>query len=191
MGALRDCEAVVSPFLGQPVNTLTTLAFVAGGIVIALRSERVWVGIASMATGLGSFLFHGPMPAPAEWAHDFTLAWLLLVVAATGRRWERWSRVPGLMSVAAICAVPGAADPLGVVLATAAVVSILMGDHSPATIGALTLLAVVAIVGRLGATGGPLCDPDSVWQPHGLWHVGAALAVVWWALSGRRSAQLW
>jgi hypothetical protein len=52
-------------------------------------------------------------------------------------------------------------------------------------LGPLALLAVVAVIGRLGATGGPLCDPDSLWQPHGLWHVGAAVVVVWWALRRR------
>jgi hypothetical protein len=49
-------------------------------------------------------------------------------------------------------------------------------------VGPLVLLGSVAIIGRLGATGGPLCDPDSILQPHGLWHLGAAAALLWWAL---------
>jgi hypothetical protein len=40
----------------------------------------------------------------------------------------------------------------------------------------------VAIFGRLGDTGGPLCDADSLFQPHGVWHIGAAVAVGWWAM---------
>lgn len=186
MGPLRDCEAVVHAFLGQPVNSLTALAFVAGGVFIAVRSRHVWLGVASIATGAGSFLFHGPMPPLSEWAHDSTLAWLLLVVAGTGRRWEGSTRVPGLIAVAAICAVPGAGDPLGVILAIGAIISILTRDRSRATLAALALLAVVAVIGRLGATGGPLCDPGSVLQAHGLWHIGAAAAVVWWALGLQR-----
>lgn len=183
MGALRDCEAVVHAFLGQPVNTVTTLAFVAGGIWVILGSRHLWIGFATIATGLGSFLFHGPMPPYAEWAHDFTLAWLLLVVAAHGRSWERWAHIPGLLVVAALVLIPGASDPLGVLLGALAIVLLLLNDRTVRTLGPLALLAIVAVIGRLGATGGPLCHPDSVWQPHGLWHVGAAAAITWWALA--------
>jgi hypothetical protein len=182
MGALRDCEAVVHSFFGQPVNSVTTIAFLVGGAVVMLRTEHTWVGIASIATGVGSFLFHGPMPPYAEWVHDLTLAWLLLVVASSGRSWERWARLPGLVIVAAVIAIPGAGDPVGVALAAAAIVLLLMQDRSIRTLGPLALLAVVAVIGRLGATGGPQCDPSTLWQPHGLWHVGAAVAVTWWAL---------
>ena len=183
MGALQDCEAVVHAFLGQPVNSLTTLAFVAGGVLIMNRSSMTWVGIASMTTGVGSFLFHGPMPPYAEWVHDLTLAWLLLVVAAHGRSWARWAHIPGLVVVAVLVLIPGAADPIGVALAALAIVLLLLSDRTMSTLGPLALLITVAIVGRLGSTGGPLCDPASIWQPHGLWHVGAAAAVTWWALA--------
>lgn len=185
MGALRDCEEVAHFFLGQPVNSLTALAFVVGGVVIVWRSDHNWVGIAAIATGVGSFLFHGPMPPFSEWVHDVTLAWLLLVVASHGRSWEKWAHLPGLLIVAAVIAVPGTGDPVGVALAALAFVLLLMNDRSTATIGPLLLLVVVAVIGRLGATGGPLCDPASPWQPHGLWHLGAAVAVTWWALATR------
>lgn len=184
-GALRDCEEVVHGLLGQPVNSLTALAFVVAGVVIIWRSDHMWVGIASVATGIGSFLFHGPMPPYSAWVHDVTLAWLLLVVAGHGRSWERWAHLPGLLMIAVVIAVPGAGDPVGVALAALAIVLLLIDDRSIATIGPLTLLVVVAVIGRLGATGGPLCDPTSIWQPHGLWHLGAAAAVTWWALATR------
>lgn len=183
MGALRDCEAVVDAFLGQPVNSLTSLAFVAGGVVILWRSGPKWVGIASVATGVGSFLFHGPMTPRSEWVHDFTLAWLILVVAGVGKSWERWTRLPGLAALAVATAIPGLADPVAVALAAVAIFILVRDDRSVSTLGPLVLLAIVAVIGRLGATGGPLCDPGSAWQPHGLWHLGAATAVVWWALA--------
>jgi hypothetical protein len=85
-----------------------------------------------------------------------------------------------------VIAVPGAGDPVGVFLAAVAIVLLIMGDRSMRTLGPLALLVVVAVIGRLGATGGVLCDPNSSWQPHGLWHVGAAVAVTWWALVTRR-----
>jgi hypothetical protein len=186
MGALRDCEAVAHAVLGQPVNSTTTFVFVIAGVVIIQRSDLLWVGVASIATGLGSFLFHGPMPSYSEWVHDATLVWLLLIVVANGRAWERWAQLPGLVIIAAIAAIPGTADPVGAVLATVATVTLVLSDRSFATLGPIALLIVVAIVGRLGTTGGPLCHPDSVWQPHGLWHIGAAAALTWWALARSR-----
>jgi hypothetical protein len=182
MGALRDCEAFVDVFWGQPANSVTAVAFVVAGLVIILRSDRVWVGVAAMATGIGSFLFHGPLPDHSELAHDATLAWLLLVVAGVGRPWERWTHLPGLVALVLVSAIPGAADPVAAILALVAIVMILSQDRSIRTVGPLSLLAVVAVLGRLGATGGPLCDPGSLFQPHAVWHLGAAVALAWWAI---------
>jgi hypothetical protein len=185
MGAAADCESIGVGLLGQPVNSLTTLAFVVAGIVVmARRPERRWVGIALIATGIGSFLFHGPMPPGSEWAHDVTLAWLLLVVAGDGSRWARWSRIPGLLAIGVLFGLlPVAADPVAVALAVLAVVSVLRADRSPGTWGAVALLVAGGIFGRLGATTWPLCDPDSMLQTHGLWHLAAATAVTIWALA--------
>ncbi|HZD24579.1 MAG TPA: hypothetical protein VE569_14435 [Acidimicrobiia bacterium] len=80
MGALRDCEAIVGSFFGQPVNSLTTVAFLIGGAMVWLGSDRRWVAVGLIATGIGSFLFHGPMPSVAQLAHDSTL-WFLVAVA--------------------------------------------------------------------------------------------------------------
>ncbi|HEY4584095.1 MAG TPA: hypothetical protein VI980_06335 [Acidimicrobiia bacterium] len=185
MGAAADCESIGVGLLRQPVNSLTTLAFVVAGIVVMTRRrERRWVGIALIATGIGSFLFHGPMPTGGEWAHDLTLAWLLLVVAADGTRWERWSRIPSLVALGLLFAlVPGVADPVALALAVLAVGSVLRADRSSATWAAVALLIAGAIFGRLGATTWPFCDPDSMLQLHGLWHLAAATAVTIWAIS--------
>jgi hypothetical protein len=123
------------------------------------------------------------MPPFADWAHDVTLAWLLLVVAGSGRPWERWTRLRGLVALGALIAIwPQVGDPVTVALAILALSLLLFDDRSGDTMGPMLLLAAVAIFGRLGATGGPLCDPDSILQPHALWHIGAATAVTWWAL---------
>lgn len=165
------------------MNTLSTLAFVIAGGLVVKRSRAPWVGYALIATGLGSALFHGPMPEWSEWAHDVTLAWLLLVVAGLGRPWERWTRFPGLVVLGGLLALwPALGDPVGVALAVVAISLLLVEDRSWDTLGPVLLLATVAIVGRLGSTGGPLCDPDSVLQTHTLWHIGSAAAVTWWAL---------
>jgi hypothetical protein len=185
MGAAADCETIGAGFLGQPVNAISALGFVIAGLIIVLnRPSLRWVGTATIATGIGSFLFHGPMPPWAEWAHDVTLAWLLSVVAGQGTRWARLSRLPALAGLGALFAVaPAVADPVAVALSVVAVVSLLRRDRSAATLAPLLLLGAVAVIGRLGATGNPLCDPSSLLQPHAVWHLGAAAAVVWWVFA--------
>ncbi len=181
MGAAADCEVIAGGLLGQPANTLTTLAFVLAGVAVIVGRPRAgWVGAGLVATGLGSFLFHGPMPPGSEWAHDVSLAWLLTLVAGIATHWEGHSRIPALIVLGVVFAVvPPVADPTAAVLAVVVVVSLLRRDWRAAW-GPLLLLGTVAVLGRLGATGGPLCHPDSWLQPHGLWHLGSAGAVLWW-----------
>lgn len=184
MGALGDCELVGPGFLGQPMNTLTTLPFLVLGLWLAFKDRSRWVGMALFAAGAGSFAFHGPMPAWGEWAHDVTLAWLIAAIGGLGTRWEGWSRLPGLVTFAVLfAAVPIAADPVAVALAVIAGGSVLFRRPPAKELMPLGLLVVLAILGRLGSTGGPLCDPNSIWQLHGLWHVGAAVAVTWWTIA--------
>lgn len=179
-----DCERIVAAFIGQPVNTFTALALVLAGVVILRRPRIRWVGWGLVATGVGSFISHGPMPVWGEWAHDVSLAWLVLVVAGLGRTWERLTQLPGLALLCVLFAfAPAMADPVAVGLVVIAVAAMLWRDRSGATLGPLMLLAAGGILGRMGTTGGPWCDPDSIWQLHGLWHVAAAIAVAWWAFA--------
>lgn len=187
MGALKDCEAVTGSLLGQPVNTLTSLVFIIGGLAILRFTRARWVALGLMATGVGSVLFHGPMPPYAEWAHDVSLAWLLLTVLGTIAGWRPWLHLTGLATISlALGLFPSLGDPLGAVLGAGAVLSVLIHSRSSypraRPLGPVALLIVAGIVGRLGATGNPLCAPDSVLQPHGLWHIGATIAVVWWVM---------
>lgn len=182
MGAAADCELIRQGLFGQPVNTITTLAFFLAGAWLLRRPGAGWVGVALAATGVGSFVFHGPMPAWGEWAHDVTLAWLIVVIGGLHTRWEAWSRTPSLLVIAIPVALfPVLGDPIAVVATMLVLGSILLRRPTRTELAPLVLLGVVAILGRLGATGWPLCDPDSVWQMHGLWHIGAAVAVAWWA----------
>ncbi len=57
MGAAADCESIGVGLLRQPVNSITTIAFVAAGLwIVTVRPDRRWVGVAVMATGIGSLL---------------------------------------------------------------------------------------------------------------------------------------
>lgn len=178
-----DCEMVVDGFLRQPLNSLTALALVIAGLLVLTRTRMAWVGWGLIATGIGSFIFHGPMPSWGEWIHDVTLAWLILMIAGIGRPWEKATRLPGLVTLCVLLAfAPGMGDPLAAGLTVVGVINLLAHDRSGRTLGPLMFLAAVAILGRMGSTDGPWCTPESVWQLHGLWHVGAATAVAWWAL---------
>ncbi|MDX1467929.1 MAG: hypothetical protein R3258_01165 [Acidimicrobiia bacterium] len=189
MGAAADCELFTHPFLGQPVNSLTTIAFMIAGAVIFRETRLRWIAAALVATGIGSFIFHGPAIPLSEWAHDVTLAWLLLMIASLGTRFEPMSRLPGLAVIGVVFAVvPPIADPVAVALAALAVVRVVTADRSQGTIALLGALGAIAILGRLGATGGPLCSPSSLWQWHGLWHVGAAAITAALAVRLDRSA---
>jgi hypothetical protein len=124
------------------------------------------------------------MPAGSQLAHDVSLAWMLATVPAVGTRWDRWIVLPGLVVLGTLFAlVPSLTDPVFIALTAVTLVVLVRRDRSAATLGPLALLVTSAAIGRLGATGGPLCDPDSLLQPHAIWHLGAAAAVTWWALA--------
>jgi len=75
-----DCEAIRDAVLGQPANSLSSLAYVAGAAVILRRGGPRGPALALAAVGIGSFLYHGPMPPGAD-------------AGTTARSW-RWSSSP-------------------------------------------------------------------------------------------------
>jgi hypothetical protein len=176
--AAADCELIRSEWWGQPINSATTAAFLIAGVVVYWQTRRVWAATALALTGVGSFLFHGPMPMGSEWAHDVSLAWLIVVIGVAGTPFERFGTWPALAGLAVLFgALPATADPIAVVLTAGAVVVIIRQQTAP-TGWALLLLTAGAIVGRLSATGGPWCRPESWLQGHGLWHLAAAASLV-------------
>ncbi|MGH2735388.1 MAG: hypothetical protein ACRDKZ_07405 [Actinomycetota bacterium] len=147
-----DCERIGDGFLAQPVNALSSLAFVAAGLwILSWGNRRVptafgWV---VLATGVGSFLFHGPQPAFARPAHDGTA-----IVAGVGAALLAGSELRRL-------GVRG-----------------FWGRHSASLL--LTAAALAAYAG--GRTASPLCDPDSPLQLHGAWHALLAAALAGFAV---------
>jgi hypothetical protein len=182
-GAIADCERILGGFWGQPVNSTTSLAFVVAAVVVARRTNRYPVAFALAGVGFGSLVFHGPMPVWGDWAHDVTLGWLLVVVALTSLDRTRfaWPAL-GLLAVA-IALLPAGSDPLAVTGTVFAGGAVLTRRDWRRSVPPLVLLGAAAIFGRLCATNGPLCNPDSLLQGHGLWHIAAAAAVAWWAIS--------
>lgn len=151
-----DCERLRDGWLAQPVNALTSLAFVgAAGLVLARcggaggRRGEVRAFSAMLAlVGAGSVAFHGPQPPGAKAMHDLPIPMLLGLAVGTPLVRRSRGRVPA----------PGWSARRGSVLAGAA--------------GA----AGLAYAG--GRTGAPTCHPDSLLQLHGAWHTLAALGFV-------------
>jgi len=154
-----DCERIGLGLLAQPVNALTSLAFVVAGAWIVHRAlgardgraRLILFGCVVASVGVGSVLYHGPQPAPAQNLHDGTI---VVVVVGVGvleliRARRRFHR-----------------DRRGYLLAVAAL-----------------LLGAVAFT--FGRTSSPLCSPGDIVQLHGLWHVFAALALAAFASAER------
>lgn len=206
-----DCERLGSGFLAQPVNALTSLAYCVIGvavIVLSARWTRWWprsviYGLCLIGTGLGSVLFHGPQPAGSRFLHDIpiVLALLLMALHDLDLVSSRFRRVPLAFVVitvlvgAAAALVPDLAAIATVVIGLAVVVLEVivyrrgLRPSSRTRQGRLlgAIVAISAVAGAayvLGRTDGPACDPESLLQPHGAWHVISAMAFgVWWWLA--------
>ena len=185
--AAADCERILESWWGQPVNTVTSAAFVVAAALVWWRRHDMPTALFLAAIGAGSIAFHGPMPVWAEFLHDasivLTLAWILLVETGRERSWPLAFAVGLAVSVK-----PVVADPAQALLAVAAIgVVLVVSRRRPRRLPAVGILAAGALVGTLSRTGGPLCDPDSIWQGHGFWHVAAAAALTLWGMSTRDS----
>jgi hypothetical protein len=219
-----DCEAFeTGPFV-QTTNTATSVAYIVIGlalIVDALRrshktgpgaspdpdaapATRITFGLALVAVGVGSVLFHGPGWPASRWLHDVSiLAAFGLIAAHSLGLALRWSSTKSLAVFAVglaalggvIAAVPDSSIALTGLVALLAVVAEVAAwrrgcrlDNGrfagPAYWLALGLLAAATAVNLASRTGGPLCRPDDWLQGHGAWHVMTALAFGAWAIDG-------
>lgn len=154
-----DCEALHEGLLTQPVNTVTSGAFVGVGAWLATRitslepdQRKVAATFAALVAlnGVGSIAYHGPQFPGSQTLHDLPI-YGMLAMSAGVPLWRTTRGRPGL---------PGWSGVKGVALAAAAVVG-----------GA-------SYIG--GRTASRTCDPDSWLQFHGLWHLStAAVAAIW------------
>lgn len=88
---MADCERLVEGFLKQPVNAVSSLAFVLVGVLVPLvvrhRGGRHPMpgdlyGLVLVLVGAGSVAFHGPGGVIADWLHDASITALLLLILA-------------------------------------------------------------------------------------------------------------
>jgi MYXO-CTERM domain-containing protein len=86
--------------VGQPVNSVSSLAFVVAAVVVLRHGGPRGPALGLAAVGIGSFLYHGPMPAGAEALHDGTIVALLVLTGAAAWRRRRLPRPSTLALVA-------------------------------------------------------------------------------------------
>lgn len=154
-----DCEALRAGLIGQPTNTVTSLAYVGVGAWLASRisglpasSRRGALAYAALAalTGVGSVAYHGPQFTGAQLLHDLPIVGVFGIGVAVPLWRARAGRV----------ALPGWSTTRGMAIAATAGVA-----------GAAYLA---------GGTTSPLCRPESLLQAHGFWHLGTASVIALW-----------
>ncbi|HZB40628.1 MAG TPA: ceramidase domain-containing protein [Ilumatobacter sp.] len=198
-----DCEHIGQGLLGQPVNAVSTLAYVIVAVLLLWRvlgvrpraSLTIYAVIVA-GIGFGSVMFHGPMPSWGRFAHDLTIAAVLAFVIAFDASLVRAATVR--MTLVIFAALVGVSAVVLVVSpdASNAVVAVFVGGAAGAELVVIRLassrttaptpvwilgaavLIVGAVLNGLGRTDAPFCDPDSVVQFHALWH--ALTAFVLW-----------
>jgi hypothetical protein len=196
-----DCEFLADGFLAQPINAVSSLAFVLAGFLLFFGGDRGQIrgphtaafSATLVAVGVGSAAFHGPGGVVADWIHDGSItALLVLIVAAeighsigwTQRRVVFWWSVVSVAFWSVEWIWSRAGDTLNAPLAAFAVVGVLATQRASAPkpeersggrLVGLTLVGLGGLIMLLSRTGGPLCAPNSVLQGHAIWHVLAAV----------------
>ncbi len=90
-----DCEATRPGLVGQPANTVSSLAFVVASLPIARAARRrgrpAWmaVAVAPAVEGLGSVAYHGPGGTWSKRLHDGGLVALVGALGVAVGREER------------------------------------------------------------------------------------------------------
>lgn len=197
-----DCENIGSGFLAQPVNAVSSLAFVLFGTVVVVstmkergteRVNRLIVGTLMVATGIGSVMFHGPQGPASHFLHDATILLTMTAIITmnvAGLLHWREKRVwlilgaTGVVVSAILVIWPSSTNVVAVVLLVALVAQDIALHRSGSIrmrwwIGAIVAMAVALLFFMGGRTGSPLCDSASLLQGHALWHILSATAV--WA----------
>lgn len=177
--ACGDCERVRPGLIGQPANTLSSLAFVAAAVPVWRAADREADRDAGRDAGRDA-VDDGPAGRVGDPVADGA--------AAVGA----W-RAVALASVAAGLGSVGYHGPggalgksvhdVGVGALAVALVGALASDRRRPSRAALAVGAAAGLLHLTSRTGGPLCRPDSPWQGHAGWHLLAATAV-WMAARG-------
>lgn len=197
--ALADCEAVRSWLGTQPVNTASSMSYLAAaGVLLRWWWRGAGSGWLVLAVGLaaqsaGSAASHAGAGLVGATLHDAALVAIVAYLGGwhAGRALRPSSDItPAVSLVVAAAFVPFAAVPGATNAVVGLALAVVLGGEVVARRCGLTpvldlRLALVASVAVLawwtGQTGGALCRPGSLLQPHALWHGLSAATVALWA----------
>lgn len=85
-----DCELIRQGLVAQPINTVSSLAFI---VAAGLVWQRHLLGaLALFLVGVGSVLFHAAPSPVSSFVHDAEL--VLVIAAAVSTMWASRSRLP-------------------------------------------------------------------------------------------------
>lgn len=198
-----DCEAHIEQW-GQPVLLFTSASYILAGLFVVWYSRRGvalvprslvwWYAAGLVLAGLGSMDYHGPSVGPQPLLHDGGLAIALVAALAIDLTMLQVARIRVLVillitALAVIAVVPAVSPALaggaavGLVVAEVLVYRRGLRPVTASLWAALASLILGAVAFSLSRTGGPLCDPDSWIQGHGVWHVLTAAALGLWAVT--------
>jgi hypothetical protein len=210
-----DCEAFRSGVVGQPVNSLSSLAFlVVGGALVGWARQRppgqrllpTVFGGTIIANFVGGVLYHGPAWTGSGWIHDLALLAPMVFIVLYDVSTIRPLPARGVLVLGAVVlGVLGIGIAIAAryaIVANAVLAALIIGTELVAAppryayrrsrqayavaIGSLGLGLLFNLLGR---TGGALCSPDSPFQGHALWHVFAAIALGAWGIAAFTAGQ--
>lgn len=194
-----DCERRDDGLFEQDVNAWSSVAYLVAGAVIVRQVRRAGLpraldvlAVLVALEGAGSFLYHGAASDLAQALHDVPLVAMLAFIAGWhgGRlvgqpeRYAVVTAVGGIALGAAGSFVSGATNAAVALFVGAIVITELVARRrrlAPVWTASIVMFSVLAVgVWLLGTPASLACDPDSVVQPHGLWHVMTAIVPVLW-----------
>jgi len=198
------CEAVRGAGVRQPVNTWSSLAFVAAGfwmlgsdvrgrtnLLASRRVYRMVLGLAVVLIGYGSAFYHATLSFAGQFFDVFGM--YLLAVFIVLYAWSRLRPLGDMAVVALYCginlclavmlvAVPAVRRyAFGLLILAGLALEVRVRKTRAAAIDARWLAAAVGVL-AIGFTAWILditriaCSPESVLQGHALWHLAGAAA---------------
>ncbi len=208
-GAVGHSAGALARLIREPENTWSNLAFILGGawlLTQASRRRARGVGVALIATGVGSFLYHASASRTLRHLDVGAMYWLFIgtaafAIASIRPRLARWLEAPGTGFAAAAAVAAGlvtagrnlrlaGVKPLALTTLTALTAAVLAAALGLTALrrrtvrarlgagGALALFALAVICQVGDRPGGWLVNPEGVIQAHALWHVLSAAALV-------------